>query len=81
MPNGTRRGKLPEVTRGTISETRNESQYIGHWRVANDALMVKLGITVETVPSGGRTANPEVIARHVFSRVIDRHVAKSNRSR
>ena len=70
------RGQLPQVPSGTISETRNEGQYLGHWRIADDVLMVKLGIYIEAVPIRGMATNREATARQVFAAMIDRYVAK-----
>lgn len=77
--NGTARGHLPQVPSGTMSETRNESQYLGRWRIADDVLMVKLGIYVEAVVIDGTAKNREAIARQVFAGMIDRYVAKQAR--
>ena len=70
---------MPQVLSGTISETRIEGQYIGHWRVADEVLMVKLGITVEAVPIDGMAKNRETIAGQVFAGMIDRYVAKQKK--
>jgi hypothetical protein len=68
---------VPEVSRGTISETRSEGQYLGHWRIADDVLMVKLGIYVEAIPIGGMTTNTDVVAHQLFAGMIDRYVART----
>jgi hypothetical protein len=72
---------MTKVPSGTISETRQEREYLGHWRLANDQLMVKLGLHVETVPARGMAPNAEAIARRVFAGMINRHVAKISRKR
>lgn len=66
---------MPKVPSGTISETRSEGQYLGHWRIADEVLMVKLGIYVEAV-SIRMATNREATARQVFAGMIDRYVAK-----
>jgi len=66
---------MQRIPSGTLSETRNNSQYVGHWRIAENVLMVKLGLDVENVPIDARLKNPEVLARQVFTRMIDRQVA------
>jgi hypothetical protein len=66
---------LPEAPRGTISETRSEGQYFGHWRIAGHVLLVKLGIYVEAVPAGGTAKDTDAIARQVFASLIDRYIA------
>src|SRR5580704_9108998 len=72
-----RRGsQLLQSPRGTISETRSEGQYCGHWRIADDVLLVKLGIYVEAVPAGGTTTDSDAIAHQVFAGMIDCYVAK-----
>jgi hypothetical protein len=70
---------LPQVLSGTISETRIEGQYLGHWRVVHEVLMVKLGINVEAVPIDGMANNRETIAGQVFAGMIDRYVAKQKK--
>jgi hypothetical protein len=67
---------LLQVFSGTISETRIEGQYLGHWRVAREVLMVKFGIDVEAVPIDAMAKNFEMIAGQVFTGMIDRYVAK-----
>jgi hypothetical protein len=72
-----RRGsQLLQSPRGTISEIRSEGQYCGHWRIADDVLLVKLGIYVEAVPAGGTATDSDAIAHQVFAGMIDRYVAK-----
>jgi hypothetical protein len=70
---------LPQGPRGTISETRSEGQYFGHWRIADHILLVKLGIYVEAVPAGGTATDTDAIAHQVFASLIDRYVAKKDR--
>ena len=70
---------MPEGPRGTISETRSEGQYCGHWRVVDEVLMVKFGINVEAVPIDRKAKNPEAIASQVFAGMIDRYVAKQRK--
>lgn len=70
---------MPQVLSGTISETRIEGQYLGHWRVVHEVLMVKLGINVEAVPIDGMANNRETIAGQVFAGMIDRYVAKQKK--
>ena len=70
------RGVLLKILSGTLSETRNNSQYVGHWRIAENVLMVKLGMDVETLTVDARLNNPEAIARQLFERMIARYEAK-----
>jgi hypothetical protein len=70
---------LPQVLSGTISETRIEGQYFGHWRIAREVLMVKFGIDVEAVPIDEMAKNRETIAGQVFAGMIDRYVAKQKK--
>jgi hypothetical protein len=44
---GTGRGQLPEVASGTLSETRYAEEYLCHWQVDDNVLMVKLGFILE----------------------------------
>jgi hypothetical protein len=72
---------MQKIPSGTISETRQEREYLGHWRLANNQLMVKLGLQIESVPARGITPNAEAIARRVFAGMISRQVAKISRKR
>jgi hypothetical protein len=76
------RGKddLPQVLSGTVSETRIDGQYLGHWRVVDEVLMVKFGIDVEAVSIDGMAKTREAIASRVFAGMIDRYVAKRKKA-
>jgi hypothetical protein len=71
---------LPKILSGTISETRVEGQYLGHWRVADEVLMVKFGTDVEAVPIDGMEKDRETIASQVFAGMIDRYLAKQKKA-
>jgi hypothetical protein len=71
---------LPQVLSGTISETRIEGEYLGHWRVAHELLMVKFGIAVEAARIDGMEKNREAIASQIFAGMIDRYVAKQKKA-
>ena len=72
---------MPQVTNGTISETKYEEEYLGHWRISDSVLMVKLGIYSEAVPTRGMEANPEALARQVFVGLIDLYLARKRKLR
>jgi hypothetical protein len=75
------RSEMPQVTNGTISETKYEEEYLGHWRITDKVLMVTLGIYSEAVPIGGMETNPEALARQVFVGLIDLYLARKRKSR
>jgi hypothetical protein len=67
---------VQKIPSGTLSETRDNTVYVGHWRIAENMLMVKLGVDVEDVVVDARLKDPEALARQVFTRLIDRYLAK-----
>jgi len=72
---------MPPITDGTISETKYEEEYLGHWRITDKVLMVTLGIYSDAVPIGGMETKPEALARQVFAGLIDLYLARKRKSR